>query len=269
MIMRDATQSDSWGANLLGTFFADFTPIKGLTITSKLGYRLGYNNSKTYGGLYYANDMVYRSKMTLSRSAGNNVYYQWENFANYDLELDNHTALISWPGSPLLKAGMIMHRQERTNLQKIFPLFRDIGYSDPTANRTIGGGFGKSAYKSYFGRIFDSYRDKYLLPAVLGRDAFDASILPVEKRWGTFPSISAGWVVSKEGFMQANSILSYLKLRASWGQNGNIGPLGGFRYRTSIASNYTYPFFNEIAYNIGSAPTGLQTRIYDGKLPNR
>jgi len=256
MIMRDATQSDSWGANVLGTVYADFTPIKGLTITSKLGYRLGYNNSKTYGGLYYANDMVYRSKMTLSRSSGNNIYYQWENFANYDVELNSHR-INFMAGISFAESRNDYTSAGTDKLTKDLPLFRDISYSDPTANRTIGGGFGRSAKMSYFGRVSYSYLDKYLLQAVLRRDAFDASVLPVEKRWGTFPSVSAGWVISKEGFMENNKVLTYLKLRASWGQNGNIGPLGGFRYRTSIASGYTYPYYNEIAYNIGSAPTGL------------
>ncbi len=256
MIMRDATDSKSWGANALGTFFIDFMPLKNLTITSKLGYRAGYSNTKTYGGLYYANDMVYRNQITLSRNSGNNLYYQWENYANYNLNTGKHyfNAML---GISFAQTRTDYVSASTNELTKDLPQFRDIAYSAATATKGIGGYYTLSAKMSYFARLSYTYAEKYLLQAVVRRDAFDTSVLPLEKRWGTFPSVSAGWVASKEGFLSGNQTLSYLKLRASWGQNGNIGPLGGFAYKTSIGSGYTYPYYPVIGYNVGSAPTGL------------
>ncbi len=73
--------------------------------------------------------------------------------------------------------------------------------------------------RSYFGRINYTFKDRYLFEANVRRDG--SSRFADGHKWGTFPSFSAGWIISKEDFMQRVSWLSLLKLRASWGQLGN------------------------------------------------
>ncbi|HPT73262.1 MAG TPA: TonB-dependent receptor, partial [Candidatus Cloacimonadota bacterium] len=93
-------------------------------------------------------------------------------------------------------------------------------------------------------------------------DAFDASKLSSKNRWGYFPSFSAGWTISNEKFFSENltkDVFSFLKLRASWGQNGNINVLNNYKYNTTIAYNgswYQYGVDNG-APTYGSAPSGL------------
>ena len=67
--------------------------------------------------------------------------------------------------------------------------------------------------------IVGKFKDKYLIQANIRRDG--SSRFNSTYRWGIFPSISAGWVVSEEGFMKSQNIVSFLKLRASWGALGN------------------------------------------------
>lgn len=71
---------------------------------------------------------------------------------------------------------------------------------------------------SYFSRAAYNYKDKFLL---YGTIRADGSSKFTKDPWGYFPSVGAGWVVSEENFMKDNSIVNYLKLRASWGKLGN------------------------------------------------
>ena len=68
------------------------------------------------------------------------------------------------------------------------------------------------------------------------RDAFDTSKLSKKARWGNFPSVSAGWAISNEKFFKDNisrDAISFLKLRGSWGQNGNVNILSDYRYAST------------------------------------
>jgi hypothetical protein len=104
-----------------------------------------------------------------------------------------------------------------------------------------------------------SYREKYMATAVLRADA--SSIFMQGHRWGYFPSISAGWVISEESFFQnmKNSI-DFLKLRASWGQNGN-NAIPNFQYLSTIS-------FSNVNYFFGSNKAIVSNGGYPSVLPN-
>ena len=73
-------------------------------------------------------------------------------------------------------------------------------------------------------------------------DAADLSVLPRPMRWGFFPSVSAGWTFSEEGFFAGvRNVIPFAKLRLSWGQNGSIAGLGGYQYANDITSYGQYP----------------------------
>lgn len=79
---------------------------------------------------------------------------------------------------------------------------------------------------SFFGRINYDYKGKYLLSATLRRDGY--SILLGDNRWGTFPGVSVGWLFGQEKFMQDfRHVVSFAKLRASYGLNGNVSNISG------------------------------------------
>jgi len=79
--------------------------------------------------------------------------------------------------------------------------------------------------------------NKYLFQATVRRDAAGLSILPKSNRWGTFPAVSAGWVVSNEDFFPQNTAFTSAKIRGSWGQNGSLSNLGGYSYEANIVSS--------------------------------
>lgn len=89
-----------------------------------------------------------------------------------------------------------------------------------TGDMTASSYNNKNTLVGFFGRVNYSWRDRYLLEANVRYDG--SSKFPKDKRWGVFPSFSAGWILSNEAFMEdLNPILSFTKLRASWGKIGS------------------------------------------------
>jgi len=112
--------------------------------------------------------------------------------------------------------------------------------------------------KSYFGRVQYNYNETYLFNATFRADG--SSKFAEGKRWGYFPSFSFGWVLSQEDFISSVSALSFLKLRGSWGQNGNQN-IDAFQYLAPIK-------FIQAQYAFGSTE-GQSTLIsYPNRLSN-
>lgn len=97
-----------------------------------------------------------------------------------------------------------------------------------------GIGYNAFALESYIGRVNFAYKNKYMLNASLRTDG--ASKFSADKRYGTFPSISAAWLVGREGFLQNQDFIKDLKLRASFGITGSITGVGNFASRSLITA---------------------------------
>ncbi len=129
--------------------------------------------------------------------------------------------------------------------------FRDLQLtSSEKDKRSIDSYHTKQRILSFFGRANYNYQEKYLLSAVLRHDGYSRL---VNKRWGTFPGISAGWVFSKESFMREfDDIISFGKLRTSYGLNGNVSGIGAYELQGSYVASTNY---NGLAtFVLGSVP---------------
>ncbi len=238
-IARDIADSYNKRMNVNGTFFADFTPIKGLVFTSRFGYRIGSTYTYTYGDSYYVSAKSHRDNASLSTNNTSNMFYQWENFANYNKTIAKHTlsAMVgmSYQRSvtDYTSASTDLLVSEREN-------FRWMSQSSTAANDTVGGETTENSAISYFGRLGWNFDNRYNLQANFRADAFDSSKLSKQARWGFFPSVSASWNISNEPFFRNHvdrSKFSTLRLRASWGINGNVNVLSDYRYATSITTS--------------------------------
>ncbi|HBG57650.1 MAG TPA: SusC/RagA family TonB-linked outer membrane protein, partial [Porphyromonadaceae bacterium] len=203
--------------------------------------------------------------------ANTSLYYQFENFANYNLTIDRHNITAMWGMSYIENSwdNVSTSAQGPDILKGYEPNFRYIDYVKSNmvdgVEKTVKGYGnlpGKSTQISYFGRLVYSYDNRYTLQANFRADAFDSSKLPATNRWGYFPSFSAGWTISNESFF-AEAInpdaFSLLKLRASWGQNGNINVLNNYKYSTTISYNSSWYQYGveDGAPSYGSKPSGL------------
>jgi TonB-linked SusC/RagA family outer membrane protein len=256
MQMRDSRDVKGDGVRTNGTFYADLAPFRGFTFTSRFGYRYSYGNSSTYVAPYYVLSTNEQNNGTLEANVNNALFYQWENFANYALDAGkNHLAAM---------AGMSYQRNESNYVNVTTNLltnerenYRYPDYSSTSANDVVTGAPLERVNISYFGRLSWSYDNRYNLQANFRADAFDASKLSEDARWGYFPSVSAAWTISNESFLKEmnRDALSFLKLRASWGKNGNVNILSNYEYATTVASSYTYDFDNASGSVIGVAPS--------------
>ena len=264
-VQRDATDSSSGGFSIRGVAFLNFMPFKGFTFTSRFGYRLSQNNSHSYSAPYYSSNTVKSDNYSISASANNGWYYQWENFANYNRAFGKHEVGAmagmsyienNWDNVSASASGTNILQGYAENFRYLDYLLKD------GVTRNMNNSPGRSASLSYFGRLTYSYDNRYSLQVNFRADAFDSSKLPLDKKWGYFPSVSAGWTVSNEGFFKNNidrSLISFLKLRASWGINGNINVLNNYPYSTSIMANKVYYQYDPDAttLTLGSIPSGL------------
>jgi len=117
----------------------------------------------------------------------------------------------------------------------------------PAGSQLASGTSAEWSLRSYYGRLNYDYKERYLLEANARYDA--SSRFPPGNRWGLFPSVSAGWVLSKEKFLENVSWLTNLKVRGSWGKLGNQN-ISNYPYQDVYTSanayntntSYAYPF---------------------------
>lgn len=142
--------------------------------------------------------------------------------------------------------------------------FQDLGYTSTAAGvRVIDSWHFRQRILSFFGRVNYDYKSKYLLSLVMRRDGY--SKLPKDNRWGTFPGISAGWILTREAFMEPyTNILSYAKLRASYGANGNVS--GILDANGNVIKGLDY-YTVQGSYGIMKNRSKRTVANYNGKVP--
>ncbi|WP_255396554.1 SusC/RagA family TonB-linked outer membrane protein [Prevotella sp. khp7] len=262
---RDATDGTNGGWNINGTLFANLMPIKGLTITSRLGYRINYNVEHSYTAPFWIGDRGNQTTYSISTNTYTGWYYQWENFANYNITLAKKHNIGAMIGMSYRESNSDDSRISSSGadiLQSYEPNFRYISYLKDDAPKTVSNAPSKSASVAYFGRLTYNYDSRYFFQFNIRRDAYDSSKLSKANRWGTFPSVSAGWTISNEKFFKdivSTDAVSFLKLRASWGTNGNISVLRNYPYTAAIAKGSSWYQYNvdQIGSVYGSHPDKL------------
>lgn len=184
---------------------------------------------------------------------------------NYDRIFDAHhlTALALFESVDYAENNLSAGRRDflTPDIEQLF-----AGSADSQTNYGSASELGRA---SIIGRINYSYKERYLLETILRADATSKFIK--EERWGYFPSVSLGWVISQENFMQNLTALEFLKLRASYGSSG-YDNVGNFRYITGYKVSGVYQWGNE--FTSGLASTGLANpyltwevmTIYNGGL---
>jgi len=127
--------------------------------------------------------------------------------------------------------------------------------------RTNSGGGFETARINYFGRMAYNYKEKYLAEFLWRYDGSDR--FPAKSRYGFFPGVMAGWVVSEESFMKNQNVFSFLKLRGSWGQLGNDQvnlPNSG--------TPATYQYLSTYGFNSYILGDAEQKTLFETRLPN-
>lgn len=235
----------------LGNIYAEFEIIKGLKFRTDYGSEYSYVENKQYVPTYFI-DTSHQNDSTnyMNQETHKYVRWNWENTLTYNVSFgeNNLTAMVGMTRFKEYNEGMWSQKREL--------IFDDLGHSyfDNAQNNSsiTNGGYSEHTLASLFGRINYNYGEKYLLEALIRRDG--SSRFGSQNRYGYFPAVSAGWVLSRENFFPENNVLDFAKIRASWGQNGNEN-INDFAYTSTMSSNLIYYFGNSQTPYYGIQPS--------------
>ncbi|KAF0131015.1 MAG: SusC/RagA family TonB-linked outer membrane protein [Bacteroidetes bacterium] len=239
-----------WSDNFVGNFYAELEPIKGLKLKSDIGTKLAFWGGEGFTPIAYLNSATSYVKTSFDRNQNQGLMWNWENTATYSRKFGRHDV------SALIGSAAFVENSKGTSVSyKNVPVdnFEDasMNYSVADEDR-IGSGWEGADHKvaSLFGRLTYNYDQKYLFTGILRRDG--SSRFGSNKKFGYFPSVSVGWVVSKEAFFPEIDWFNFLKIRGSYGVTGNDN-IGDFRYLSTIGGGRNYTF-NYDGYVVGYSP---------------
>ena len=228
---------------------------------------LPFSQSSTSASANYG--LQQQSDQSSSMSIENTISYAIPEFAknNIDVMIGQSVEMSKWA------TGMYMNFSDSPdNLNSLVLNGWNFTIPSNMANMTGYSGYDnprEGRIASFFGRINYNYDERYLLTAILRHDG--SNNFARGHRWHTYPSVSAGWVLTNEKFMdKVTNVMNFFKLRASWGQNGNC-QVGNFYYLSNIGfsptdyADYGYKFNS----NMVSTVEGIyQTGAYARNVPN-
>ena len=247
------------GWRLQTNFFLEFSPIKDLTWRTSAGWLYRHRESRSYTPVYELSAKSSNPNDDISQSQSYSIRWSLENTLNWkkSFGLHNIDALL---GQSVEKWGY-GNGVNVTNSNSLFPgsfdhaFIANANVVDPAYTSIGGSPESQGSLASFFGRVNYNYNETYLLSLVLRADG--SSNFARGKRWGYFPSVSAGWVMTNESFMESTkSWLDFLKIRASWGQNGNCN-ISNFQYLATIAFDDPYYFDSKDNPGLGAYPNIL------------
>ncbi len=248
---------------LLGSAYLEIKPVEWLTYRTNIGGDWINQNSRVYNYQFNNDTTTFINPGGNQRSPNSNLsvgntkifHWTWDNLLTFNRQFNKHslTVLVGTTAEQYTLGTFNAFRKDVPAAQNLWY----IGTGD--ANTSTNDGTGdKYTRNSYLSRVNYNYNDKYLLTATLRADG--SSRFPSQNRWGYFPSVGAGWLISNESFMQNQHIFDLLKLRASWGRVGN-DRIPSDSYTITVQPNLAYPFGGGVA-----TPGSAITQIKDPNL---
>jgi len=201
----------------LGSAYVQLTPIKGLSLKSQLAVD---RRNGQYSDYQSTNRFQAPSNTYMSNNWDVWTILTWQNTANYNLTLNekhDFTFLLGHELSQDVTEGL-GYNGTAGKEHYYQQAFYDV--SKISADQSPSSSYSKNSMLSYFARVNYAFMDRYLFSASIRADG--SSVLAEGKKWGYFPSVSAGWRITEESFMESTrSWLDNLKLRVAWGVSGN------------------------------------------------
>ena len=259
---------------ILANIYLDFT-----LIPNKLTFKTSYDNNYTSLNQrvvnlpFYIGDVFQNTEATLTKTVSAYNNQSWDNVLTFTEKFNKHNITLMGGSSYKIEDYQMLRgvgKDFDPNNEQSWYITQSTG-----AVLQAAGDDGLRQYgMSYFGRLAYNYSDKYLLYATMRADGSSK----YQQKWGYFPTVGIGWVISEEKFLKGSSAFPYLKLRASWGQLGNDNiqasdgarttsvvytTIGGILTSGTIATNYYSELKWEVTEetNLGFTAHFLQDRL--------
>jgi len=237
---------------IVGNVFGEVELIEHLQFRSSLGIDLAFVTFDNHTPLFFLNDAQGNTgKTNVSKSMDRNFIWEWENTLNYSRQIDEHNF-----------SALVGLTARKAFYEDLFGFNAMVPITDPNhvylnmANDTVweayGGAIHSSLY-SQFGRILYDYKSTYSINATLRRDG--SSKFGENNRFGIFPSVGLSWAISYEDFFPELGPVDMVKLRASWGINGNQ-EIGDYQFISTMDRSRGYIFGGGRAF--GASPAFIE-----------
>ena len=258
-------ESQGKGVRVQGNVYLEVNPIKELKLRTAFGIRANTSFSREYTPEYQLTASTFQEYDSVKQSASVSTNWTWELTANYKKTFASNHTVEALVGTSIEATGWGMSVNgtrsntkfgtwESANLSSVDGALT----SDEHASMGGGNTVPYNNLLSFFARANYTFKEKYMFTAIVRADG--SCNFAKGHRWGIFPSVSAGWVITSEPWMQSTkSWLSFLKLRGSWGQNGNCR-ISNFQYTGTISMSGQYDF----SYD----QTNPVTAAYPDNIPN-
>ena len=259
--------AESRNINTSATAFIVIQPIKGLRLRSQFNYNWGSGAYRNFGmprspssgsGTVTAYSVSQSASLSTNWSVENTLTYDLPIFSGHKISAMIGQSFQSTAWSANLNGSNTVDQGSQKATLKDWNSAWLNNFSTDLAKASLGGSPNDEEYlASWFGRVTYDWKERYMATVTLRYDG--SSIFNKGKRWGWFPSVSAGWVITNENFMQsASSWLDFLKIRASWGQNGN-NRIAKYQYLATIAQSGSagdsgYKFSDDYSFTLTGKP---------------
>ena len=268
-LMMTNTNNENNAARFSANVYADAEWLKDLHFRTVVGYEYYSSDYRNFTPIYEFSDYSRNINQTrVSQNASHNHQLTWTNTLSYSWKWKAHS-LNALVGTEAYQFSGIGVGAGQGKLKSGFDDWSHAYISNGTASSPEDGlsASGAPALKqrmfSYFGRAGWNWKETYMLNATLRADA--SSKFARGNRWGYFPSVSAGWLVSNEHFWKpVANILDYFKLRVSWGQVGNQN-IGDLMFVSPITTAGVYYLFGN---QYGAAAQAPFYGAYESRLAN-
>ena len=248
--------SVGWSHKFVGGFSGELQIIEGLKFRSALGIDLSFWGDNSYSDVYYLSSSQQITESYASGSACNSMVWQVENTLTFSKTFGDHSITALLGQSAKASDGQYLGASSKflKDINKPYIDYTNGLQADGDRNGW-GAPYAQAKLASYFARLSYNYAERYMAEVTVRRDG--SSRFGANNHWATFPSVSLGWNLFKEDFMQGViPELSNAKVRASWGQNGNEN-IGNFGYTVLTEGNNNYIFGTGESEAIGVKASGL------------
>jgi len=242
----------TWAHNIVGNAFLEVEPVKGLQLRSTLGTKIAFYGSESFTPQYYLNSSSTNSQNNYNRSDTRLLNYNLENTASYTRNIGKHSFNV------LVGQGAYSDNSSYSTNVTYYNLpvdnFNDasLNFSVPAAQITATGSEGQEhTISSLFARLNYDFNEKYIVQGVVRRDG--SSRFGANNKFGTFPSVSLGWVPSKEDFWPKNEVVDFVKIRGGYGVVGSDA-IQDNAFLSTIGGGRNYPFGTSGSYISGYSP---------------
>ena len=248
--------NQNWTHQFVGNFSGDLQIWDNLHYHISYGADLNFSGYDGYTPTYYLRDGGSVDHSSAVSESRRNTVWQIENILSYDKTIGDHSFSIILGQSAKESSGYYLGGS-RNNLVSYDRPYIDAatGLAADGDMTTWGAPYVKARLASYFARASYDFDARYMVQFTLRRDG--SSRFGSNNHWATFPSVSAGWNIMNEKFMENSAgWLNNFKLRASWGKNGNEN-IGDFQYVALTSTNNNAIFGQPGSIVIGTKPSQL------------